>query len=71
MFGTLAHGLEGIADVGSQQLWVDVDEGVIHPRLMPLQPISHRHPEVLVGVKVTQQLANFVILRRVESGGRR
>ena len=71
MFGTLAHGLEGIADVGSQQLWVDVDEGVIHPRLMPLQPISHRHPEVLVGVKVTQKLANFVILWRVESGGRR
>ena len=71
MFDALVHGLEGIADVGSQQLRVDVDEGVVHPRLMPLEPISHRHPEVLVGVKVTQQLANFVILWRGEGGGRR
>ena len=62
MLDTLVHGLEGTANVGSQQLWVNVDEGVIHPRLMPLQPVSHRHPEVLVWVKVTQQLANFVIL---------
>ena len=26
---TLVHGLEGIASVGSQQLWVNVDEGDI------------------------------------------
>ena len=62
MLDTLVHGLEGIANIGSQQLWVNADKGVVHPRLMPLQPVSHCDPEVLVRVKVTQQLANFVIL---------
>ena len=62
MFDTLVHNLEGIADVGGQQFRVNVDERVVHPRLVPLEPIGCRHPEILVGVKVTQQLAHFVIL---------
>jgi len=31
MFDTLTNGLEGITNIGSQQLWVNIDEGVVHP----------------------------------------
>ena len=71
MFDALVHNLEGIADVGGQQFRVNVDERVVHPRLVPLEPIGCRHPEILVGVKVTQQLAHFVILEKGERGGER
>ena len=75
MFDTLVHDLEGIADVGGQQFWVNVDKRVVHPRLVPLEPIGCRHPEILVGVKVAQQLAHFVILEkereREREGGER
>ena len=64
MFDALVHNLEGIADVGGQQFRVNVDKRVVHPRLVPLEPIGCRHPEILVGVKVTQQLAHFVILEK-------
>ena len=37
---------------------------------MPLEPVGCRHPEILVGVKVTQQLAHFVILERRGAGER-
>ena len=36
MFDTLVHGLEGTVDVRPEQLGVDVDERVIHPRVVPL-----------------------------------
>jgi len=62
---TLVHGLEGIANVGSQQLWVNVDEGVVHPRLMPLQPDSHCHPQrFLYGSKSRSSLPTLSYCRR-------
>ena len=75
MFDALVHDLEGIADVGGQQFRVNVDKRVVHPRLVPLEPIGCRHPEILVGVKFAQQLAHFVILEkereREREGGER
>ena len=38
MLHTLMHGLEGTADVGTEHLWVYVDQGIIHPGVVPLQP---------------------------------
>ena len=59
MLHTLMHGLEGTADVGTEQLWVYVDQGIIHPGVVPLQPAGSHYPEVLVGLKVPRQLSNL------------
>ena len=56
---TLVHGLEGIADIGSQQLGVNADQRIIHPCVVPLQPTGRHYPQVLVGLKVPNQLPNL------------
>ncbi len=67
MLGTLVHGLERIVDAVCEQFWIHVDEGIVHPRLVPLLPVSSRDPQVLERLKLPSKLANFVILE--ESGG--
>ena len=62
MLYTLVHGLEGIVNIVSQELGVNVDQWVIHPCLMPLQPVSCRDPQVLERLKLTSQLPDLVIL---------
>ena len=62
---TLVHDFECTVDIGGQQLGVNVDEGVIHPGLVPLEPVSSSQPQVLKWLKVSTQLTNLVILQNV------
>ena len=69
VFHTLVHGLEGVVDTVSEQFRVHVDERVVHPGLVPLLPVSSRDPQVLVGLKLSSQLAHLVILLYGENCG--
>lgn len=40
MLDTLMHDLEGTVDISSKELRVNIDEGVVHPGLIPLEPVS-------------------------------
>ena len=62
VFSTLVDGPIALGDILGQQLRVDVDEGVVHPGLVPLEPVRSCHPEILERLKVSSQFANFVIL---------
>ncbi len=59
---TLMHDLEGTVNVSSKKLRINVDKGVIHPCLVPLEPVSSSKPQVLKRLKLSCQLANLVIL---------
>lgn len=59
---TLMHDFEGTVDVSSKELRVNIDERVIHPRLVPLEPVSSSQPQVLERLKLSSQLANPIIL---------
>ncbi len=59
---TLVHDLEGAVDIGGKELRVNVDEGVIHPGLVPLEPISSSYPQILERLKFSVELTHLVIL---------
>lgn len=52
MLYALVHGLECIVDTVGKQVWVHVDEGVIHPGLVPLLPVRSCDPQVLKRLKL-------------------
>ena len=62
MFHTLVHCLESVIDIVGEELGIDVNEGIVHPRLMPLDPVCRSDPKVLVGLKLTSELSNLIIL---------
>ena len=71
VFDALVHRLEGVADVGPQQLWINVDQRVIHPGVVPLEPVGCHDPQVLVGLKVSHQLTHLEREREREKEGER
>ena len=56
------HGLEGLSDVFLQHLGINGGEGVIHPGLMPPDPVRGRDPQVFEGLKITHKFGQLVIL---------
>lgn len=63
MFYTLVHGLEGIVDTVDEDISVNVDERIVHPRLIPLLPVCCCDPKVLEWFKLFSQSTHFIILK--------
>ena len=61
------HGLEGLADLLLALLGVDAGQRVVHPALVPLEPVRGGDPEILEGLKVSDKLAEFVILKWMQN----
>ena len=63
MLDALVHDLEGIVDGVGEEFRVHVHQGIMHPGLVPLLPVSSRQPHVLVWLELTSQLRDFVVLQ--------
>ena len=63
VFDTLVHGLVCIVDTVDEDIRIYVDEGVVHPSLIPLLPVCCSNPQVLERLKVLSQPTHLVILK--------
>ena len=59
---TLVNRLVRLRHVLVNLLGVDVDQWVVHPTLMPSQPVARRDPQQSERLKVLQQLAHLLKL---------
>lgn len=58
------HGLVRLIDVLLQLLSIDRGERVVHPGLMPADPVRAGHPEIPEWLKVLHKLSQLVILEQ-------
>ena len=56
------HGFVGIIDILLHILCIDRREWIVHPTLMPFQPIRNSDPKVSEGFKILDKLSQLVIL---------
>ena len=62
MLNTLEDCLEGVVNILFQLFGVYGGEGIVHPTVIPLQPIRCCQPHVLKRLKVLDQPSQLVIL---------
>lgn len=58
------HRLVSVVDVLLDDLCVDGGERVVHPRLVPADPVRHGDPQVPERLKLFDQLAQLVVLHK-------
>lgn len=62
MLNTLEDCLEGVVNILFQLFCVYGGEGIVHPTVIPLQPVRCCQPHVLKRLKVLDQPSQLVIL---------
>jgi len=61
-FDTLVNRLVRLVDVLINLLSVYVNQCIVHPALMPSQPVTRRYPQLTEWLKVLRQLGHLVKL---------
>ena len=59
----LVHDFEGIVDILLNGLGINRGQWVVHPALVPSQPVRDRDPQVAEGIKVLNKLGQLVVLK--------
>ena len=62
-FGRFVHGFEGIVNVLLDDFSVNRRQRVVHPRLVPAQPVRHGDPQVAERLELLHQLAQLIVLK--------
>lgn len=61
----LVHRFVGIVDILLDRLRVDACQRVVHPTVIPLEPVGHCDPQVLEWLKVLEEFWEFLILQQI------
>lgn len=64
--GRFVHRFVGFVDVLLDAFRVDAGEGVVHPRLVPAQPVRRRQPQVLERLELFRQTTQLVVLQEAK-----
>ena len=66
-FDTLVHRFVAGRDALLQEFWVYLVQGLVHPRFQPFLPVGCCCPQVLVGLKLTDQLVDLQTFFGIDS----
>ena len=62
----LVHGFECVVRVAVYVFGVDRRDRVVHPAVVPSEPVGRCDPQVFIWVKVFRQFGQFVILEIIK-----